>query len=259
MTHQHFILFIFSLFITNIYAQYDLYKPENSKEINFTTYQELRKSEPNIIIKSVLNNGTILNKQKYDSLVANAEFSKFKSVMFLDTLSNEVTLVYKKQTKEDLKKSEDDFKLKKKDDKNIRKKLNGTAISELELKDLNGTIHTLESLKEKVIVLNFWFTQCKPCVAEFPDLNELKAKFDSEKVVFFAVSWNDISTINTFMKKHKLDYTIIPNGNKIIDYFKIPHYPYNIIIDQKGTIEYIDETMSFNIFKKMENKIKNLL
>lgn len=259
MAHQHFILFIFSLFITNIYAQNDLYKPANSKEINFTTYQELRKSEPNIKIKSVLNNGTILNKQKYDSLVANAEFSKLKSVMFLDTLSNEVILVYKKQSKEDLKKNEEKFKLKQKDDKNIRKKLNGTAISELELKDLNGTIHTLESLKEKVIVLNFWFTQCKPCVAEFPDLNELKAKFDSEKVVFFAVSWNDISTINTFMKKHKLDYTIIPNGNKIIDYFKIPHYPYNIIIDQKGTIEYIDETMSFNIFKKMENKIKNLL
>ena len=259
MAHQHFILFIFSLFITNIYAQNDLYKPANSKEINFTTYHELRKSEPNIKIKSVLNNGTILNKQKYDSLVANAEFSKLKSVMFLDTLSNEVTLVYKKQSKEDLKKNEEKFKLKQKDDKNIRKKLNGTAISELELKDLNGTIHTLESLKEKVIVLNFWFTQCKPCVAEFPDLNELKAKFDSEKVVFFAVSWNDISTINTFMKKHKLDYTIIPNGNKIIDYFKIPHYPYNIIIDQKGTIEYIDETMSFNIFKKMENKIKNLL
>jgi thiol-disulfide isomerase/thioredoxin len=30
-----------------------------------------------------------------------------------------------------------------------------------------------------VIVLNFWFTQCKPCVAEFPELNELKEKYKS--------------------------------------------------------------------------------
>lgn len=259
MTQKQVLFFLFSFFITNIHAQNHSYKPENSKEINFTTYQELRKSDSKIKIKSVFNDGTILNKQKYDSLVANAKISKFQPTIFQDTLSNEVVFVYKKQTKEDLKKREDDFKQKKKDDKEIRKNLNGTSISELELKDLNGTIHTLESLKEKVIVLNFWFTQCKPCVAEFPDLNELKAKFDSEKVVFFAVSWNDISTINTFMKKHKLDYTIIPNGNKIIDYFKIPHYPYNVIIDQKGRIDYIDDTMSFNIFKKMENKIKNLL
>lgn len=247
------------LYITNIYAQNDLYKPSNSKEITFEAFQNLRKSEPNIKVKSVLNNGTILNKQKYDSLVSNAEFSKFTSFMFLDTLSKEVTLVYKKQTKEDLKKNEEKFKLKKKDDKNTRKKLNGATISELELKDLNGIIHTLESLKGKVIVLNFWFTQCKPCVAEFPDLNELKAKFDSEKVVFFAVSWNDTATINTFMKNRQLDYTIIPKGNKVIDYFKIPHYPYNVIIDQNGTIEYIEDVLSLNIFKKMENKIKNLL
>lgn len=259
MNQRPVLFFMFFLFITNIYAQNDLYKPANSKEITFDSFQNLRKSEPNIKIKSVLNNGIILNKQKYDSLVANAEFSKFQSFMFLDTISNEVTLVYKKQTKEDLKKNEENFKLKQNNDKNIRKKINGTTISELELKDLNGVIHNLETLKGKVIVLNFWFTQCKPCVAEFPDLNELKAKFDSEKVVFFAVSWNDISTINTFMKNRQLDYTIIPNGNKIIDYFKIPHYPYNVIIDQKGTIEYIDETMSLNIFKKMENKIKKLL
>ena len=259
MSSQHFIFVIFMLYITNIYAQNDLYKPSNSKEITFEAFQNLRKSEPNIKVKSVLNNGTILNKQKYDSLVSNAEFSKFTSFMFLDTLSKEVTLVYKKQTKEDLKKNEEKFKLKKKDDKNTRKKLNGATISELELKDLNGIIHTLESLKGKVIVLNFWFTQCKPCVAEFPDLNELKAKFDSEKVVFFAVSWNDTATINTFMKNRQLDYTIIPKGNKVIDYFKIPHYPYNVIIDQNGTIEYIEDVLSLNIFKKMENKIKNLL
>lgn len=257
---QHQVLFFLSfIFVTTANAQNHSYKPENSEEINFTTYQELRKSDSKIKIKSVFNDGTILNNQKYDSLVANGELSKFNTTIFQDTPSNEVIFVYKKQTKEDLKKREDDFKQKKKDDKEIRKNLNGTTISELELKDINGTVYTLESLKGKVIVLNFWFTQCKPCVAEFPDLNELKAKFDPEKVVFFAVSWNDVATINTFMKNRQLDYTIIPNGNKLISYFKIPHYPYNVIIDQKGTIDYINDGLIFNIFKKMEAKIKSYL
>ncbi len=259
MKLKHILLFVLFNVLTNASAQNAVYKPENSKEINFATYQELRKSDPKIKIKSVFNDGTILNKQKYDSLVATAELSKFQPIIFQDTISNDVVFVYKKQTKEDLKKIEDDFKRKNKDDKEIRKNLNGTKISNLELKDLNGTVYTLESLKGKVIVLNFWFTQCKPCVAEFPDLNELKSKFDREKVVFFAVSWNDTATINSFMKNRQLDYTIIPKGNKVIDYFKIPHYPYNVIIDQNGTIEYIEDVLSLNIFKKMERKIKSLL
>ena len=259
MKLKHILFFLQSIFLTNASAQNTVYKPDNSKEISFPTYQQLRKSDSKIKIKSVFNDGTILNKPKYDSLVANAEISKFQSTIFQDTISNEIVFVYKKQTKEDVKKREENFKQKNKDDKEIRKNLNGTKLSELELKDLNGTVYTLESLKGKVIVLNFWFTQCKPCVAEFPDLNQLKAKFNPEKVVFFAVSWNDTATINTFMKNRKFDYTIIPNGNKIIDYFKIPHYPYNVIIDQNGTIEYIEDVLSLNIFKKMERKIKSLL
>jgi peroxiredoxin len=259
MTLTQILLFITSLFLTTASAQNALYKPHHSKEINFTTYQELRKSDSKIKIKSVFNDGTILNKQKYDSLVATAELSKFQPTIFQDTVSNDVVFVYKKPPKEDVKKIEDDFKRKNKDDKEIRKNLNGTRISNLELKDLNGTVYTLESLKGKVIVLNFWFTQCKPCVAEFPDLNQLKVKFDPEKVVFFAVSWDDTATINTFMKNRQLDYTIIPKGNNVIDYFKIRHYPYNVIIDQNGTIEYIDDVLSLNIFKKMERKIKSLL
>ena len=259
MTLKQILLFIILILFTNLNAQETIYKPVNSKEINFVTYQELRKSDPTIKIKSVFNDGTTFTKQKYDSLVGIAELSKFKTTIFQDTLSNEMIFVYKKQTKEDFKKIHEDFKRKNKEDKVIRKNLNGTTISRLELTDLNGTIYTLETLKDKVIVLNFWFTQCKPCVAEFPDLNTLKAKFNPEQVVFFAVTWNDAVTINTFMKNRQLDYTIIPNGTKVIDYFKIPQYPYNIIIDQNGKIEYIDATMSLNIFKKIENKINDLL
>lgn len=39
--------------------------------------------------------------------------------------------------------------------------------------DINGNEYSLESLKGKIIVLNFWFVECKPCVQEMPELNEL--------------------------------------------------------------------------------------
>ena len=79
MKLKHILFFLQSIFLTNASAQNTVYKPENSKEINFATYQELRKLNLEIKIKSVFNDGTILNKPKYDSLVANAEILKFQS------------------------------------------------------------------------------------------------------------------------------------------------------------------------------------
>lgn len=77
-----FFFFLLSIFLNNASAQNTAYKPENSKEINFVTYQELRKLNLEIKIKSVFNDGTILNKPKYDSLVANAEIFKISIYYF---------------------------------------------------------------------------------------------------------------------------------------------------------------------------------
>lgn len=131
-----------------------------------------------------------------------------------------------------------------KEDEILRNELNGTIIKDLKLTDLNNEEHSLESLKGKIIVLNFWFIQCKPCVAEFKD----------KLVEFFAVTFNDKQALNTFFENHNLDYKIIPNGRPIIDKFKIPHYPYNVIIDKNGKVEYINDVRVLNIFKKMKRK-----
>uniref|UniRef100_UPI00375384E8 TlpA family protein disulfide reductase n=1 Tax=Flavobacterium sp. TaxID=239 RepID=UPI00375384E8 len=162
-------------------------------------------------------------------------------------------------SKEEIKDRKTEYKIKLKEEKKFRNKLEGTIIDELNLEDINGLKFNLENLKGKVIVLNFWFTQCAPCVAEFPELNQLKQKYKSQPVVFFAITWNNIETINKFLLNHKLDFTIIPNGKLVIDKFKIPHYPYNIVINKNGEIEYINDALVLNLSKKLENKIEEFL
>ncbi|WP_445721027.1 peroxiredoxin family protein [Flavobacterium sp.] len=162
-------------------------------------------------------------------------------------------------TKEEIKNKEIEQKRKIKAEKEYRNELDGSKLEELNLEDINGVKFNLENLKGKVIVLNFWFTQCKPCVAEFPQLNNLKEKYKNQDVEFFAVTWNNKETIEKFLLNHKLDFNIIPNGKLIIDKFKIPHYPYNIVIDKNGKVEYINDILVLNIFKKLENKINKSL
>src|SRR4051812_43635177 len=54
------------------------------------------------------------------------------------------------------------------------------------LTSLEGERFDLAALRGKVVVLNFWFTGCAPCVAEFGKLNGLVNKFKNKEVVFIA-------------------------------------------------------------------------
>ena len=42
-----------------------------------------------------------------------------------------------------------------------------------DLKRSDGTSISAETLKNKILVVNFWATWCKPCINEIPDLNQL--------------------------------------------------------------------------------------
>jgi hypothetical protein len=54
-----------------------------------------------------------------------------------------------------------------------KSELIGTDASNFSVTDINGNEYSLNSLKGKIIVMNFWFVECKPCAMEMPELNEL--------------------------------------------------------------------------------------
>ena len=87
----------------------------------------------------------------------------------------------------------------------------------------------------------------------------MKSKYKSQAVECFVTTFNNKETIEKFLLNHKLDFNIIPNGRVIIDKFKIPHYPYNVIIDKNGQITYINDVLVLNVLKKLENKINQSL
>src|SRR5215218_858401 len=50
---------------------------------------------------------------------------------------------------------------------------------------------TLEKLRGKLVILEFWATWCGPCIAAFPHINELAEKYSGQPVQFIAVSTDD--------------------------------------------------------------------
>lgn len=93
-------------------------------------------------------------------------------------------------------------------------------------------------LEGKPTVINFWFTQCPPCIAEIPLLNNMVEKY-GEKVNFITISFDDRGKIERFLKKYEFNFEHIPNSRKQIDELNISSYPTTLILDKNGVTKYV--------------------
>lgn len=115
----------------------------------------------------------------------------------------------------------------------------GKAAPAFELTDLDGKQWSLEKLKGIIVVLNFWFTSCAPCIREMPELNKLVKTYHSREIVFLAITFNDANQTRAFQKKYVFDYTLIPDSKAVIEKYRVSSYPTSMIIDQHGNLKKI--------------------
>ena len=115
----------------------------------------------------------------------------------------------------------------------------GDAALPFTVQDLDGKEYSLESLRGKVVVLNFWFVECRPCIMEMPRLNELVEKYqDRDDVVFLAIARNPKEKVEKLLKKHAFNYQIIPDRKDLIEEYGVETFPRHIIIDQEANIAF---------------------
>lgn len=101
--------------------------------------------------------------------------------------------------------------------------------------DINGERWDNSSIKGKTVVFYFWFTKCGACINEIPLLNHLKDQ--NPNVSWFAITYEDPLTVQSFLKSHKLNLNIIPGQQDLINQLNIKLFPRTMIIDETATIK----------------------
>jgi peroxiredoxin len=134
----------------------------------------------------------------------------------------------------------------------------GTEAFDFTLEDMKGKKIKLSQLKGKVVVLNFWFVECKPCVMEIPELNELVNEFKGKEVIFLAIAINKKDQLKKFLKNTDFKYKVLPNGQFVSDSFGIKGFPTNLIIDQNGIIQYLSKGIGPNNKSNLQKEINAL-
>jgi len=105
-------------------------------------------------------------------------------------------------------------------------------------KDINGYKIDPQSLKGKIVILNFWFIKCEPCRQEIPELNKIVAAYaNNPDVVFIGIAPDEKDKLKEFLKDNPFAYHIVGNGNDLATKYRITGYPTNVIIGKDGKVK----------------------
>ncbi|WP_460686265.1 TlpA disulfide reductase family protein [Niabella aquatica] len=115
-------------------------------------------------------------------------------------------------------------------------KYEDTVLPELVFSDLQGKKYNTNDLKGYALYINFWSTSCGPCIAEMPDLSQLKKRYEKKKILFIGIAPEPADELQRFLKEHPFDFTIV-SSDEIFQLLGIDSYPVNFFVDKKGVIK----------------------
>ncbi len=118
----------------------------------------------------------------------------------------------------------------------------GDIMAELTFTDTEGTAYKLSDLlaAKKAVVLNFWYTGCNPCVAEFPYLQEAYENYkDRLEVLALNPTGESNEAIAQFKATHQLTFPMGACDKNWEKAMQIIGYPTTVVIDRTGMIAFM--------------------
>jgi thiol-disulfide isomerase/thioredoxin len=153
----------------------------------------------------------------------------------------------------------------------------GRQLSGLALKPLvgQGQPVTLDGLKGKVVLLNFWATWCPPCRMELPHIAQLQKKFSAmDDVQVLPINSDDASQgsdqlsleVTAMLRDLKIELTVYsdPYGVSRDAVMSLPGFddmaiPTTLVLDRQGVVRYVWVGYGPGLEHRMEQAITDLL
>jgi len=106
--------------------------------------------------------------------------------------------------------------------------------------------------------INFWFTDCPPCIKEIPHLNKLYEKYNM-RVNFLSISRDDSLNVSMFLDEHEWNFTHLVDGDEIIskDFKNVFGYPTSFLLNKNSEIVEIFKLINEENFRDIDNQLHN--
>ena len=97
-----------------------------------------------------------------------------------------------------------------------------------------------DSVKGKVVIVDFWASWCGPCHDSFPVLNELYKKYSDKGLVIIGVNVDEKkSDMQDFLKDTPATFTVVRDGQQsLVNKVDIGVMPSSFVLDRDGKVQY---------------------
>ncbi len=114
----------------------------------------------------------------------------------------------------------------------------GTTAPEWTARCGDGTTRSLAQFKDSIVLLDFRYTTCAPCIRAIPMLERINEKFRGRGVVVLGVNCFDSEKTDPagFLRRRGATYATLVQGQDIARLYNVSGYPTLYIIDGAGTI-----------------------
>ena len=101
---------------------------------------------------------------------------------------------------------------------------------------INGSTKSFSDFEGSMLVINFWYINCGPCIAEMPYLNKLVEKYKDDNIKFLALSFDSKKDIEQFISEVDFKYE---QGKieRAFSYEFTPVAPGHFIVDESGIVK----------------------
>ena len=133
---------------------------------------------------------------------------------------------------------------------------------QLTLLSIKGDKITPDSLKGKVVMVNFWATSCSTCIAEMPRMVETYNKYHAQGLEYIgvAMSYDPPNYVLNYAETRQLPFHVAldPQGKLAQAFGEVKLTPTTYVIDKQGQIlkRYVGEPSFSELHALLENALK---
>ena len=111
----------------------------------------------------------------------------------------------------------------------------GHPAPDFTISDGASTVH-LASYRGRVVLLNFWWSQCAPCIEELPSLLQLHHDEPALAVLAISIDDDEDSYRNFLIRRHVDLTTVRDPSQSAAKLFHTDMWPETYVIDRRGFI-----------------------